>query len=261
MVKRFWNDLKKYFNYVFVSAKSELKSEVANSHLSWLWWILDPLLFMLVYTFISSIVFRQKIQYFPIFVFIGLSCWQFFEKTVKQSVKIVSANSHIVTKVYLPKYILILVKIMSNGFKMVVSFSLVIIMMLIYRVQLSVSILYTIPLLLNLLVITFACSTVMLHFGVYVEDLSNVINVLLRLLFYMSGIFYTIKNRLPEPYVTVLLKCNPVALIIDGMRECMLYCNAPDNKFLFLWFLVGLVVSAIGVRTIYKNENSYVKVV
>lgn len=261
MVKRFWNDLKKYFNYVFVSAKSELKSEVANSHLSWLWWILDPLLFMLVYTFISSIVFRQKIQYFPIFVFIGLSCWQFFEKTVKQSVKIVSANSHIVTKVYLPKYILILVKIMSNGFKMVVSFSLVIIMMLIYRVQLSAAILYTIPLLLNLLVITFACSTVMLHFGVYVEDLSNVINVLLRLLFYMSGIFYTIKNRLPEPYVTVLLKCNPVALIIDGMRECMLYCNAPDHKFLFLWFLVGLVVSAIGVRTIYKNENSYVKVV
>ncbi len=261
MVKRFWNDLKKYFNYVFVSAKSELKSEVANSHLSWLWWILDPLLFMLVYTFISSIVFSQKIQYFPIFVFIGLSCWQFFEKTVKQSVKIVSANSHIVTKVYLPKYILILVKIMSNGFKMIVSFSLVVIMMLIYRVQLSFSILYTIPLLLILLVITFACSTVMLHFGVYVEDLSNVINVLLRLLFYMSGIFYTIKNRLPEPYVTILLKCNPVALIIDGMRECMLYCNAPDYKILSLWLIVGFVVSAIGVRTIYKNENSYVKVV
>ncbi|EOS25717.1 hypothetical protein C806_01844 [Lachnospiraceae bacterium 3-1] len=260
MFKKFWRDVNKYFNYAYVSAKSELKSEVANSHLSWLWWILDPLLFMLVYTFISSIVFRQKIQYFPIFVFIGLSCWQFFEKTVKQSVKIVSQNNHIVAKVYLPKYILIFVKIMSNGFKMLVSFSLVIIMMLIYRVQLSFNILYIIPLLLTLLVITFAFSTIMLHFGVYVEDLANVVNVLLRLVFYMSGIFYSIKGKLPEPYITILLKCNPVALMIDDMRECMLYCNPPHRKVLLLWFAVGILISILGVSVIYKNENSYVKV-
>ncbi|MCI8280110.1 MAG: ABC transporter permease [Lachnospiraceae bacterium] len=261
MYKKFIHDIKKYFNYAFVSAKSELKSEVANSHLSWLWWILDPLLFMLVYTFISIIVFKQKIQYFPIFVFIGLSCWQFFEKTVKQSVKIVSKNSHIVKKVYIPKYTLIFVKLMANGFKMLVSFSLVIILMLIYRVQLSFHIFYIFPLLLTLIVITFAVSSIMLHFGVYVEDLANVVNVFLRLVFYMSGIFYSIKGKLPEPYITVLLKCNPVALIIDDMRECMLYCNMPHRKLMLLWLVVGLVISAVGIRTIYKNENSYVKVI
>lgn len=260
-MKKFYLDMKKYFNYAYVSAKAELKSEIANSYLSWMWWILDPLLFMLVYTFISAIVFGQKIQYFPIYVFIGLSCWQFFEKTVKQSVKIVSANSNIVSKVYLPKYILIFTKMMSNGFKMLVSFSLVIIMMLIYRVPISFNILYIIPLFVTLIIITFGCSSIMLHFGVYVEDLANVINVVLRLIFYMSGIFYSIKDKLPEPYITILLKCNPVALIMDDMRECMLYCGMPHRRLLCVWILIGLAISAIGVRTIYKNENSYVKVI
>ena len=87
-MNRFIKDFKRYYNYISYSTKSELKSEVANSHLSWLWWILDPLLFMLVYSFISIIVFGKSEQYFPIYVFIGLNCWQFFEKTVKQSVKL-----------------------------------------------------------------------------------------------------------------------------------------------------------------------------
>ena len=70
-MKRFVNDIKKYYKFTIYSAKSELKSEIANSHLSWLWWILDPLLFMMVYSFISIIVFSKSEPYFPVFVFIG----------------------------------------------------------------------------------------------------------------------------------------------------------------------------------------------
>ena len=110
-MRRFVEDIKKYKNYIVYSSKSQLKSEIANSHLSWLWWILDPLLFMLVYSFIALVVFGKGEKYFPIFVFIGLNCWQFFEKSVKQSVKLVNANKQIVSKVYIPKYILILIKI------------------------------------------------------------------------------------------------------------------------------------------------------
>ena len=82
-MKRFIDDIKKYNKYAMYSAKSGLKSEVANSYLSWMWWILDPLLFMLVYSFISIIVFGKGEQYFPIFVFIGLSSWTFFDKNIK----------------------------------------------------------------------------------------------------------------------------------------------------------------------------------
>ena len=51
-MKRFIKDMRRYLPYTKYAAKSGLKSEVATSHLSWLWWILDPVLFMLVYWFI-----------------------------------------------------------------------------------------------------------------------------------------------------------------------------------------------------------------
>ena len=89
---RFVNDLKKYWAYAKQSAKADLKSEVASSYLNWLWWVLDPLLFMMVYTFIATVVFNGREQYFPIFVLIGLTMWNFFDKTVLGSVRIVKSN-------------------------------------------------------------------------------------------------------------------------------------------------------------------------
>ena len=104
MQKRFFTDIRKYFHYSIVSARSQLKSEVANSYLNWLWWILDPLCFMLIYTFIFGYVFQAREPYFPVFIFIGLSMWDFFNRMVTGSIKIVKNNKAIVSKVYLPKY-------------------------------------------------------------------------------------------------------------------------------------------------------------
>ena len=49
MFNRFKDDLKKYWKYAIYSSNAQLKSEIANSYLNWLWWILDPLCFMLIY--------------------------------------------------------------------------------------------------------------------------------------------------------------------------------------------------------------------
>jgi ABC-type polysaccharide/polyol phosphate export permease len=260
IMNRFIKDVKKYYKYAIYSAKSELKAEVANSHLSWLWWILDPLLFMCVYYFISIVVFEKSEDYFAIFVFIGLNSWSFFEKTLKNSVKIVSQNREIVSKVYLPKYILVLVKMFVNGFKMAIAFSLVVIMMILYRVPVTINILYIIPLFITLIVLTFAASVIMLHFGVFIEDLANVINILLKLVFYMSGIFYSIA-KIEGLAGELLLKLNPMALIMNDLRSVMIYGSAPHVLLIFIWFVIGLVLSILGIKTIYKYENSYAKVI
>ena len=260
-MKKFIQDIQKFYKYAIYSSKAELKSEIANSHLSWLWWILDPMLFMMVYAFISVIVFKTSEKYFLAFVFIGLSCWDFFNKTVKQSVKIVSNNSQVVSKVYLPKFILVLVKMGNNGFKMTVSFSLVVCMMILYRVPVNLNILYVIPLLLTMCMLTFGVSTILAHFGVFVEDLSNVITVLLRMTFYLSGIFYSITNRIKGPYGELLLKLNPMALLINDMRSALIYASPIHRKAILTWFLISCVLAVIGVNLIYKYENSYVKVI
>ena len=49
MIQKAWRHLKRYNPYSIYAAKSELKSEVSASYLTWIWWILDPVLFMLVY--------------------------------------------------------------------------------------------------------------------------------------------------------------------------------------------------------------------
>ena len=91
---------------------------------------LDPILFMLVYWFIFMVIFGQKKEYFHIFVFVGLSMWNLFNKTVSGSVRIVAANRAVVTKVYIPKYFLIIILLFQNLFKMMISFGIVIVMML-----------------------------------------------------------------------------------------------------------------------------------
>ncbi len=260
MWKRLIRDLKRYLSYAKYSARSDLKSEVASSYLNWLWWILDPLMFMLVYTFIAVVVFKSQVRYFPIFVFIGLTFWNFFSKTVQGSVKLIRNNQNIVSKVYIPKFILVLERLFVNGFKMLISLLLVIVMMIIWKVPVTWRVIYMIPVIVILCLLTFGLSCIVTHFGVFVDDLYNVVQILLRLVFYLSGIFYSIENRLKDPLRTVMLSVNPVALLIQSGRQCLLYSMVPARKLLLLWGAASCLLVVIGFHVIYKYENSYVKI-
>ena len=79
-MKRFFNDIKKYYKYTIYATKAELNSEVAGSYLGWLWWFLEPLCFMLVYAFMVVVIFNTSEQYMLAFVFIGNTIWTFFNK-------------------------------------------------------------------------------------------------------------------------------------------------------------------------------------
>lgn len=263
-MKKFFRDIKRYNPYAVYAAKAELKSSVANSYLNWLWWILDPVLFMLVYTFVVKIVFQTKEDNFALFVFIGLTVWDFFNRTITNSVKLVRNNKSTVSKIYIPKYTLVLIKMYVNAFKMLISFGLVVISMILYRVKVSWYLLYIPFILAVLFVITFGFACILMHFGVFIEDLSNLVTVLLRLVFYMSGVFYNITTRISKLSTLaadLLLNVNPIALIISSMRDVMLYARTPNLKMLLLWFAVGIIASVVGVKTIYKYENSYTKVI
>ena len=260
-MKKFWKALKRYKSYIIYATKANLKSEVAGSYLNWLWWILDPLLFMLVYSFVALIVFGKGEPFFPIFVFIGLNAWNFFSKSVNKSVKMIRSYKGTISKVYIPKYVLILIVIMENLFKMAVAFLLVLIMLPIYRVPISWHVVNVIPIFFTIVVFTFGCCSLMLHAGVYVADLANIVTVVLRLIFYMSGIFYSITRRVGEPYGSYLLNVNPMAFIINGLRDSLLYNQTVNYGVLLFFFAIGCILSMIGVWIIDKHENSYVKVI
>lgn len=257
----FINNVKKYFNYMIYAAKAELNSEVANSYLGWLWWLLNPLFFMLIYAFVSVVVFKSGEPYFAAFVFIGLSLWDFFNRVVSASPRLVVNNKEIVSKVYIPKYILLIEKIFVSFFKMLISLLLVVVMLFLYKVDISLYIFNFIPILVVLVILTFGISSILLHFGVFVDDLSNLVSVGLKLVFYLSGIFYLVSKRIPAPYNNMLLWCNPIAYFIEGSRNALLYAKPINYSILFVWLIIGIILSVIGIKTINKYENSYVKVI
>ena len=260
-MKKFINNIKKYFKYAVYSARADLKSEVEGSYLNWIWWILDPLCFMLIYIFVASVVFKATEPYFPVFIFVGLTVWDFFNRIVNGSVKIVSSNRGIVTKIYIPKYILVLQKTFVYLFKMGISWILVFGLMIVFRVPLSIHFLWFIPLLVIFYLVTFGLGCILLHYGIFVEDLSNITSLALRFVFYLSGIFYHIGTRVPHPYNTILLRFNPVAFIINSYRNILIYDKMPSLVMMGAWFVAGIILTAIGVHIIHKYENSYAKVI
>lgn len=260
MLKRIITDIKKYLPYSIKAAKCELKAEVAGSYLNWLWWILNPLCFMLLYTFIFGYVFNAREQYFPVFIFIGISMWDFFRICINNSVKIIKRNKNIISRVYMPKYVLLLTLMWVNGFKMIISFMIVVAMMVVFAVPVSINVLWFFPILFVLLMVTFGLSCYVLHFGVFVADMNNVINLGMRMLMYFTGIFYNVETRIPV-YGKLLNTFNPVAFLISSMRESLIYQSTPDFKLLTVWGLLGIALSYLGIKKIYREENGYVKVI
>ena len=259
-MKRFFNNIKNNSNYMTYSATSELKTEVASSFLGWIWWILEPLCFMLIYVFIAQTVFRATEPHFELFVFIGLMIWNFFSKTILCSVGLVKANKGIVTKVYIPKYILLIIKMFVNFAKLMISFAIALIFMIIFGVPFQLSIFMFLINLIVLLIFTFGCASIMMHIGVFVEDLHNVTNIFLRLVFYASGIFFAVATRVPAPWGEILLTINPLAFLIDASRAVLIYNGVPNFLLLGCWLIIGLLLSVFGVACIHKFENTYVKV-
>lgn len=253
-------DIRKYWSYMLYSAKSRLKAEVANSYLNWIWWVLEPLCFMLIYTIIFGYIFESGEQYFPVYIFIGNTMWGFFSRTLSASVVLIRSNEAIIAKVYIPKYIILIVEMMVNSFKMLVSFGLTAIMMIIFRIPVTWNLIWVIPIMIGFMLVTFGFAALLMHGGVYIVDLAHVITIFLNIMMYFTGIFFSIENRVPEPFCTVLGVGNPIAFLLTSTRKAVMYSTTPDLLLLAIWIVIGFLLSAVSIKLIYKNENNYVKI-
>ncbi len=258
---RFFREMKKYWGYSVYAAKCDLKAEVANSYLNWLWWIFEPVSTMIIYTIIFGVVFHTNELYFPVFVFIGIMMWDFFNRCILSSIDLIRGNHHIISRIYMPKYILLVQRMLVLAFKMLINLGIVAVMLVIYAVPVSINLLFLVPTLAVFFLFCFACGVILLHLGVYVSDLLNAVNIILNLLFYMTGIFYNVQNSFPAPLGYLLQRMNPIAHLIFCMRKCLLYNELPSLPMLGVWFVISLLLASTGLHLVYRNENDYVKMI
>ena len=191
-------NLGKYKEYIFYAARARLRSEVANSYLNWIWWVLEPIASMLIYFAIFSHVLGRGQPYYVLFIYSASLIWSFFNRCLLFDVQAVRLNSEIVTKVYVPKHVLLLSNLIMNGIKMLISVGILIVLLILFRVPFSPRMFYVLPICAILLIFTFGFGMILMHFGVFVDDLSHALNIFMRLVFYICGVFYDLENDDPR---------------------------------------------------------------
>ena len=259
-MKRFFDDLKKYRGYMTYAAMAQLKAELANSWLGGLWWVLEPTLNMLVYMFVFTVVFQRTTTYVVAFIVVGLTYWRFFNTTVISSITLMKRYRAVISKTYIPKFVLLGSAMLVNGFKLLCSYAPLIVLMVYYQVPLSLHMLAIIPVTAVLFLLTFGVSCLCMHVGVYLEDLQKLMTIALQMVFYISGVFYPINEMLEESVARSIFVFNPMAMILYEARNALLYAQSCQWEVLGLWALVAVLLSIWGVTVIYKSESRYIKV-
>ena len=260
-IGRFVRDIKKYWTYMVYAAKADLKAEVANSYLNRLWWLLEPFFSMLVYVIVFGRMMGSSIENYATYVFSALLMWNFFSKTINYSVKCVRNNRDIITKVYVPKHVLLISNMILNFYKLIFSLIVLIPMLFIFKVHIGIEILGVIPAYILMMLLSFGVGMIFLHYGVYIDDLGYAVGILLQMLMFLSGIFYDVILSLLAPVNVMMLSLNPVAIFVDAMRNALLNRAITDVPLVIIWTILSLLISYVGVHIVYKNENGYVKVV
>jgi len=245
--------------YIFFYARVILKTNVAGSYLGFLWLFISPLMFMLIYSFIVLVVFKSSQENFNVFVLIGLTSWSLFSNTVLMGATAIVRNKSIFEQVYFHKSIYPMIYLLSNTYQFLISFILVIIFLLFSKIPLTWHVAEMAPVLLVQMLFTLGCTLIISHFGVYVFDLRNVLDFVLRFLFYLSPVMWN--PQMLNPRIANLLQWNPMAVIINAYRACLMYHSSPNYLHLLIITLVSCVLIFSGHNLISKYEDEYARTI
>ncbi|MHC1680308.1 MAG: ABC transporter permease [Methanomassiliicoccales archaeon] len=161
-------------------------------------------------------------------------------------------------QVAVPKQIFPLVDLIMETVLSGVAFILIFMMMIYEGVPFTWHIVEIIPISMIVFVFLFGAALIFSHYGAFIADLRPALNYTLRFVFYLSPIFYE-RARMPSE-LGLFYQLNPVAIIIDGYRDALIYGSSPDYVSLLVVLLIGFLLIFIGLRLINKYDKDYCKI-
>jgi ABC-2 type transport system permease protein len=225
----------------------DLKIKYRRSFLGYIWSLLNPLLMMTIMTVVFSYMFRFDILNYPLYLICGQTLWTFFNESTSISMQAIIQNGTLIRKVYIPKYIFPISRVLSSFVTMTFSLVAILIVMLFTGVPFSLTLLLTpVPLFL-LLLFCMGIGMIMSALAVYFRDTIHLYGVLTTAWMYLTPVFYPI-SILPKQ-VAILLQFNPMYHYITFFRELVLYGTVPSASvwalcgfFSFISFVAGLLI-------------------
>jgi len=216
------------------------KAKYKNSFLGILWSLLNPLLNVLIFGFIFTVIIKMDIKNYPLYLLCTIFPWNFFNSTLINSVVSIVEDSHFVKNISFPTEVIPLAVAIVNLINFLVDLSILVLLLFLFGKGFSINWFY----LFFLVIIEFilVCGLSIFLSGIYVvfRDLNFILNVFLRLFFYFVPVIYTLEF-VPKNLRFVYF-LNPLAVIIDGFSKVLFYGTAPDLRWLTISSLEVVVI-------------------
>lgn len=232
----------------------DLKIKYRRSTLGYLWSILNPLMMMTVLNIVFSNMFRFNIPNYPVYLLAGYLLYSFYSESTSMGMHSILYGAALIRKVYLPKYIFPLSRVLSCFTTMLFSMAALVIVMLVTGNEFYRTAILLPELFLLLLIFCLGVSLILAVIIVFFRDMEHFYGVFLTALSYLTPIFYP-AELLPD-WLRVLLPFNPMYDFIDFFRKIVVYGKWPtlDEHMICASFAFGTLLFGLYIFKKYQNE-------
>ncbi len=241
--------LTQYFRLIDVQARMALKSDASKNSLGYLWWILEPLLYVAVFYVVFNIILDSGRADFLVFLMCGKLSFIWFSKTVNQASNSIVGNKGLIGKVDVPKSLFPMAVTQESLYKQAAVFLLLFAVLAVNGYAPSLTWFWLVPIIIVNYLMIVACSFVGACLVCFIRDFSRLISLGMVFMLFTSGIFWDVRE-LGDPHKTeMVLTFNPLAFILDAYRQVLMHQSGPDFAHLVLlgigFGIVSLVMVAV----------------
>lgn len=248
-------------------SRREVMGRYRGSVMGLAWSFLHPLLMLLVYTFVFSVVFKAKWGLggdesrasFAIVLFVGMIVHGLFAEVANRAPGLILANVNYVKRVVFPLEVLPLVAMASALFHAAVSLGVLLLAQLVLLQGLQWTAVLISIVLAPLVIGTLGFAWFLAALGVYIRDIGQTIGIVTTVMLFLSPVFYPV-SALPEP-LRIWLRLNPLTFPIEEVRKVLLYGQMPDWGGFGIYLAASLAVAWGGFWWFQRSRKGFADVV
>lgn len=252
-----WIDIYKYREFLKNSVSKDLRTRYRGSVFGFLWTFLNPLLMLVVYSVLFSIVVRMQVDNYPLFLFSTLLSWNFFANSILSGSSIVVGSGNLIKKIYFPHEILPISVVMAGLVNYLYGLVILIPALCIYGYYPNVHYVYLPLILLIQVILTLAITFLVSALTVFFRDLEHMLAIIVNALFYLSGVLFPL-SQVPEE-ARWLFYNNPIALLMASYRDVFYYGRTPDLQSLLFIGLSSILLLFISQRVFTKLKFRFIE--
>ncbi|HOO61206.1 MAG TPA: ABC transporter permease [Bacillota bacterium] len=239
-------EIYKYRQMIASFVKRDLKGRYKASVLGFLWTFINPLLQLLVYTMVFSVIMRAGIKDYYLFLFVALIPWIFFASSVSGGAGCVVGQSAMVTKIYFPREVLPISYVLSNFVNMLLSFLVVFAVLIVAGKPINFLALLYLPLIMLIeFMLALGLAMISSAVSVYFRDLEYILSIVVMAWQFLTPIMYS-QEMIQDETILKIFMLNPMTSVIIAYRDILYYGKVPDVSTLLLAAGMGVGFLILG---------------